>query len=90
MKSVRSRIRQLTDRRDQRIPLMEVIARLNPVIRGWRNYFRIGNATKKLQDLDRYVRQRLSIAARLRQGLKGCLDRRSFDLWMRKSGIEYL
>ncbi|MBT7915274.1 group II intron reverse transcriptase/maturase [Candidatus Bathyarchaeota archaeon] len=89
MKSVRSRIRQLTDRRDQRIPLMEVIARLNPVIRGWRNYFRIGNATKKLQDLDRYVRQRLSIAARLRQGLKGCLDRRSFDLWMRKSGIEY-
>ena len=89
MKYIRSRIRHRTDRSGQRIPLAEVIAQLNPLIRGWRTYFRMGNATKKLQDLDRYVRQRLWSAARLRKGLKGCLDRGSFDHWMRQCGVEY-
>jgi group II intron reverse transcriptase/maturase len=89
MKSIRRRIRQRTDRRGLRIALSEVITQLNPLIQGWRNYFRIGNATKKLQDLDRYVRQRLWVAARLRAGLKGYLDRRAFDHWLRQCGIEY-
>ena len=89
MKSVRRRIGQLTDQRGQRIPLADVVALLNPVIRGWRNHFRIGNSTKKLQDLDRYVRQRLWSAARIQKELKECLDKRCFVYWMERSGIEY-
>lgn len=86
MKSIRRRIGKLTDRRGQRIPLTDVVTLLNPVIRGWRTYFCLGNATKKLQDLDRYVRQRLWKAARLR---RGCLDQRRFVDWLKRCGIAY-
>ena len=55
MKTVRSKIRQITDRSRKRLPLAKIVGDLNPVIRGWRNYFSIGNSTQKLKDLDRYV-----------------------------------
>ena len=35
------------------------ISRLNPIIRGWINYFRIGSMKKMLESLDRYLRFRL-------------------------------
>lgn len=89
MKAVRSQSRQLTDRRGLRIPLRDVVAQLNPVIRGWRNYFHIGNSTKKFQDMDRYVRLRLWKSARARQGLRGCLALDQFKRWIAHSGVAY-
>lgn len=59
LKSVRARIRQLTSRSGLCEGLPEMVAKLNPVIRGWRNYFRHGNSTRQLQQLDKYVRLRL-------------------------------
>ena len=32
---------------------------LNPVLRGWGNYFRTGNASAKFHQVDRYVHHRL-------------------------------
>ncbi|EPE86344.1 group II intron, maturase-specific domain protein [Leptospira noguchii str. 1993005606] len=43
MKSIRSKIRNLTTRRWYRLSLEEIVKNLNPVIRGWRNYFRAVN-----------------------------------------------
>jgi RNA-directed DNA polymerase len=37
----------------------EVIAVLNPVLRGWGNYFRTGNAADKFRQIDRHVAWRL-------------------------------
>ena len=37
----------------------EIIAKLHPILRGWGNYFRTGNASAKFNALDRYVRMRL-------------------------------
>lgn len=61
MKSIRTRIRELTDRRRWAgmKDIRDVIAVLNPVLRGWGNYFRTGNATDHFQRLDRYVTMRL-------------------------------
>ena len=39
--------------------LREVVGDLNPVLRGWGNYFRTGNASLKFQQVDRYVNQRI-------------------------------
>ena len=36
-----------------------VIDELNPILRGWGNYFRTGNAADKFQQIDRYVAWRL-------------------------------
>jgi RNA-directed DNA polymerase len=53
MKAVRSQIRAETERRGLRGAMAAMVAKLNPSIRGWRTYFRIGNSTKKFQALDR-------------------------------------
>lgn len=63
MKNVRARIRELTDRRYAGIQLEVVVERLNPVIRGWGNYFRVGNSARKFSQIDSYVHERLAILA---------------------------
>ncbi|MGK3960824.1 group II intron maturase-specific domain-containing protein [Sorangium sp. So ce118] len=37
----------------------ELIRDLNPVLRGWGNYFRTGNAATKFDQIDDYARRRL-------------------------------
>jgi len=61
MNSLRARIRELTDRRRRAgmRDIREVIDDLNPVLRGWGNYFRTGNASTQFQRIDRYVAERL-------------------------------
>jgi group II intron reverse transcriptase/maturase len=61
MNQVRATIRELTDRRRRAgmKDIREAIKELNPVLRGWGNYFRSGNASLKFQQIDRYVYQRL-------------------------------
>jgi RNA-directed DNA polymerase len=61
MKRIRAKIRALTDRRRRAgmKDIREVIADLNPVLRGWGNYFRTGNAADKFIQIDRHVAWRL-------------------------------
>ena len=61
MNRIRARIRELTDRRRWAglKDIRQVIDVLNPVLRGWGNYFRTGNASWKFQQVDRYVNERL-------------------------------
>lgn len=59
MKRARARIKALTSRNRAHQDIREVIAMINPVLRGWGNYFRTGNAARKFNQLDRYVAWRL-------------------------------
>ena len=79
MNRIRDRIRALTDRRRWAgmQDIRQVIEVLNPVLRGWGNYFRTGNASWKFQQVDRYVNQRL---VRLLRQVRGW-RRRPFSLW---------
>jgi RNA-directed DNA polymerase len=57
MKRVRERIRELTDSRWNWVRDVRVlIGRLNPVLRGWSNYFRTGNAAIKFVQVDSFTR----------------------------------
>jgi RNA-directed DNA polymerase len=61
MRRIRARVKDLTDRR-RRAGIKDirvVIADLNPVLRGWGNYFRTGNAADKFRQIDRHVAWRL-------------------------------
>src|SRR5271165_962787 len=60
MKRVRARVHELTDSRHSGKDVKQIIATLNPVLRGWGNYFRTGNAERKFNQLDSYVYHRLS------------------------------
>jgi group II intron reverse transcriptase/maturase len=89
MKSVRRKIHEITTRKRLSNPPEEVVKYLNLMIRGWRNYFRMGNSTKKFQDLDRYVRLRLRQLARARKGARGVWSEKAFATWMKQSGLVY-
>ena len=65
MKKVFGRIKDLTSNPCLfRLPLDEIVAPLNPVIRGWVNYFKVGNSSRKFTALDSYVRRRLHLVFR--------------------------
>jgi len=59
MKRVRQRVKELTQRGRCHQDSRDVIADLNPVLRGWGNYFCTGNAAKQFVSIDGYVVRRL-------------------------------
>jgi RNA-directed DNA polymerase len=59
MKRLRDKVRDRTGRNRVGWDIREVIADLNPVLRGWGNYFRTGNAAKKFVQIDDHVVWRL-------------------------------
>lgn len=54
----KAKIKALT-KRNSGIPLREVIARINPLLRGFANYFKIANCKRILVNLSQWVRRRL-------------------------------
>jgi RNA-directed DNA polymerase len=59
MKRLREKIHARTGRNRAGQDIRDVIAGVNPLLRGWGNYFRTGNAAVKFRQADRYVVWRL-------------------------------
>jgi group II intron reverse transcriptase/maturase len=82
MKRVRQRVKELTGRNRNGVKDVRVIIRdLNPVLRGWGNYFRTGNAASKFNQVDTYVWRRLRRFIVKRKGRN--LRAGEFDRWTR-------
>lgn len=62
MKAIREKVRAIAGAR-QRLDrsLKDVINELNPVLRGWGNYFRVGNSSRHFGLIDMYVLERLCL-----------------------------
>ena len=58
-KKLRDRVRELTGKRQSGKDVKQIIAELNPVLRGWGNYFRTGNADREFNKMDGFVVQSL-------------------------------
>ena len=81
MKRIRERVHELTDvRGGQAQDVGELIEKLNPVLRGWGNYFRTGNADRKFNEVDDYVYHRVQRWQWRRGGQR---TRYRFDRWPR-------
>jgi RNA-directed DNA polymerase len=89
MQAVRKKIHEKTERKRLSFTSQEIIQGLNPIIRGWRNYFRYGNSSEKLQELDRYTWHRLRRWARLRKGSRGHWNEQVFEALINKNGLEH-
>lgn len=55
MKRIKQRVKSLTHRSRCHVDPRQIIAELNPVLRGWGQYFRTGNASDKFSEVDKYV-----------------------------------
>ena len=85
MTALREKIRSVTGwRRWGRVQdIRPVIEELNPILRGWGNYFRTGNASRHFNSIDRYVHQRLIRLLRRRRCHQGPGRNRRRILWRR-------
>jgi len=82
MTRVRERVHDLTDaRRSGAKDVKEIVASINPVLRGWGNYFRTGNADREFNRIDGYVYDRL---IRWMQRRGGQRTRYRRDAWPRE------
>jgi RNA-directed DNA polymerase len=93
MKRVKQRVKELTPRSRCHVDLRDVIAQINPVLRGWAGYFRTGNAAAKFNQLDSYVWQRLTSLRVKRAGSKlraGQLERWTTDYFVKGLGLHRL
>jgi RNA-directed DNA polymerase len=68
MQRIRQRVKELTRRSRCHADIRDVIAELNPVLRGWGNYFRSGNAARRFNQLDGHVWRRLRCLRVKRKG----------------------
>jgi RNA-directed DNA polymerase len=68
MVRVQQRVRELTPRSRCHADLRTVIADLNPVLRGWGNYYRTGNAARQFIGVDAFVVRRLRALRVARKG----------------------
>ena len=60
MKRLRERVHELTAvRGNPASDVVQIIASLNPVLRGWGQYFRTGNADDKFNQIDHHVYRRI-------------------------------
>lgn len=88
MKVIQGKLKDHTQRRWTGASLSETVRTLNPIIRGWRNYFCSGNATRKLQYLDDYVWYRLWKLFKAKHGPRAKQVVRKFASWKQRCGIE--
>ena len=94
MKRVRQRVKELTGRNRNGVKDVRAIIRdLNPVLRGWGNYFRTGNAAQKFNQVDRYVEKRLHGFMKKRKGRNlraGEAERWTSDFFVEGHGLHRL
>jgi group II intron reverse transcriptase/maturase len=58
-KRLRDRVREITEKRASGADVKQIIAKLNPVLRGWGNYFRSGTTAREFLKMDSFVYERL-------------------------------
>ena len=93
MKRIRQRVKHLTPRSRCHADLRGVVAQLNPVLRGWGEYFRSGNADVKFNQLDGYVWRQLRGLRLKRAGSKlraGEAERWTRDYFVQGFGLHRL
>ena len=61
-KKLRDRVRELTSERQSGKDVKQIIAKLTPVLRGWGNYFRTGNADREFNKMDELCGRRACAA----------------------------
>ncbi len=92
MASIRAKVKEITAPRARlKLPIGVLVAELNPVLRGWGNYFRWGNSSRKFSQIDSYVQERLALFDSKKRQRSG---RRWGDVhaaaWFSKLGVHRL
>ena len=91
LNKVKDRIREITCRKSAYESLDKKVLKLNPIIRGWRNYFEHGNSYKQFMQLDEYMWMKLWRQKYCRGKQRKFRDKvlKEFREWYKTSGLEF-
>jgi len=91
MQRVRDRIKAITAPRHRLPePVSGIVNELNQLLRGWGTYFRVGNSTRKFQQVDDYVRERLALFVSKKAGRRGPHRARYNRAYFKRLGVHEL
>ncbi len=91
MERLRDKIREIINRRYNGWSIRELVAKLNPILRGWANYFRSGNANKQFAQIQKYVWGRIARFECKRRKRTAPYRNPKYDYqWYQSLGIERL
>jgi group II intron reverse transcriptase/maturase len=91
MNTIRAKVRERTHRRYVGGDLAITVEYLNPVLRGWGNYFRYANSARKFSTIDSYVHERLALLASAKHGRPGRNWASHYNGdWLRRLGVHTL
>ena len=90
--TIRARVKAVVGPRSQLSrSLADVVARLNPVLQGWGNYFRWGNSSRKFVQIDSYVQELLALFDSKKRGRSGRgWGERHNAAWLQSLGVHRL
>ena len=71
MRAIRERIRAIVTRSRLYFPIEKIVEEVNRVLRGWGNYFAVGNSARKFSQVDSYVHERLALFLSKKTGRSG-------------------
>lgn len=91
MDKIKDSIREVTCRKSAYESLDQKVKKLNPIIRGWRNYFSNGNSYLRFKQLDDYLWMKLwrRRYCYRKQEKHRDIILSEFNHWYRNSGIEF-
>jgi len=91
MKKIRSRIRGVTRYQSNAKGIWELVPELNSLLRGWSNYFKSGNSTRKFAQIESYLWQRLTLFQNRRRKRKYPHWEKEYNYeWFRSLGLYQL
>jgi len=85
LQNFKDKVRNAT-RRQQGNNLNFVIGNLNPIVRGWGNYYKKSNIKALFRDLDRWIRMRLRAFIEKKKAISH-QNRRIPNKWLEKQGL---
>lgn len=83
LKRIKDKIREIT-KRNQPIPLELIVKKLNPVLRGWLNYYKIASIKRLVRELMKWIRRRLRMVK-----MKQWKTYKKMHKELRRKGIEH-
>jgi len=88
LSAIRAKVKAITGPRSRlKWPIQEMVSVLNPVLRGWGQYFRVGNSTKKFSQIDTYVYERLALFDSKKRQQRGRRWHVHTLAWFRRLGV---
>jgi hypothetical protein len=88
MQRIRDKIRAITAP-PHRLPepVGPVVAEINQALRHWGPYFQVGNSSRKFQQVDDYVRERLALFLSKKSGQHGRRRERYTSAYLKGLGV---